>query len=78
MGDEEDVDTGIDDNAYGDANDSGHGEFEPLTEEEMDAELDRMEAEEALEDDEQAGADTAENTQSDQSSTPGKKDKSEE
>lgn len=30
-----------------DANDSGHGEYEPLSEEEMDAELDRIEAEEA-------------------------------
>lgn len=38
-----------DDDIYGDANDSGHGEFEPLSEEEMDAELDRLEAEEALE-----------------------------
>jgi sec-independent protein translocase protein TatC len=38
-----------DDDIYGDANDSGHGEFEPLTEEEMDAELDRLEAEEELE-----------------------------
>ncbi len=31
-----------------DANDSGHGEYEPLSEEEMDAELDRIEAEEAV------------------------------
>jgi sec-independent protein translocase protein TatC len=38
-----------DDDIYDDANDSGHGEFEPLTEEEMDAELDRLEAEEELE-----------------------------
>jgi sec-independent protein translocase protein TatC len=45
---------GIDDNAYGDlngnnddSNESGHQEFEPLTEAEMDAELDRIEAEEA-------------------------------
>ena len=37
----------IDDDAYGDSNESGHGEFEPLTTEEMDAELDRIEAEEA-------------------------------
>ena len=73
-GDEEDVNTDIDDNAYGDANDSGHGEFEPLTEEEMDAELDRMEAEEALEE-EQAGAGTDENLQPDQLATPEKKDK---
>jgi sec-independent protein translocase protein TatC len=49
----EPTDDGIDDNAYGDLNDndddsneSGHQEFEPLTEEEMDAELDRIEAEE--------------------------------
>lgn len=34
-----------------DANDSGHGEFEPLTEEEMDAELDRIEAEEVEDED---------------------------
>jgi sec-independent protein translocase protein TatC len=32
---------------YGDANDAGHGEYEPPTAEEMDAELDRIEAEEA-------------------------------
>ena len=32
---------------YGDANDSGHGEYEPPSQEEMDAELDRIEAEEA-------------------------------
>jgi sec-independent protein translocase protein TatC len=31
---------------YEDANDSGHGEYEPLTEEEMEAELDLLEAEE--------------------------------
>jgi sec-independent protein translocase protein TatC len=37
----------IDHNAYGDANESGHGEFEPLTEDEMDDELDRLETEEA-------------------------------
>lgn len=36
-----------------DANDSGHTEFEPLTEEEMDAELDRIEAEEAEEESKQ-------------------------
>ncbi|MCF6212148.1 MAG: twin-arginine translocase subunit TatC [Gammaproteobacteria bacterium] len=30
------------------ANDSGHGEYEPLSEEEMDTELDRIEAEEAV------------------------------
>jgi sec-independent protein translocase protein TatC len=45
------LDGDVDDNAYGDANDSGHEEFEPLTEEEMDAELDRIEAEEAREED---------------------------
>ncbi|MDT8383342.1 MAG: twin-arginine translocase subunit TatC [Gammaproteobacteria bacterium] len=32
-----------------DANDSGHGEYEPLSDAEMDAELDRLEAEEAAE-----------------------------
>ncbi|MEE8379248.1 MAG: twin-arginine translocase subunit TatC [Gammaproteobacteria bacterium] len=54
----EEVDGSVEDNAYGDlnsedddSNESGHQEFEPLTEEEMDAELDRIEAEEALEDD---------------------------
>jgi len=54
----EEVDDSTEDNAYGDlngedddSNESGHQEFEPLTEEEMDAELDRIEAEEALEDD---------------------------
>ena len=52
--------TGEDDVSYGDefedANDSGHGEFEPLTEEEMDAELDQLEAEEAAEDGAEAAA----------------------
>jgi sec-independent protein translocase protein TatC len=42
-----------DDNTNGDSNDSGHEEFEPLTEAEMDAELDRIEAEEALEEDDE-------------------------
>ena len=37
-----------------DANDSGHGEFEPLTEEEMDAELDQLEDDDV--DDEPASA----------------------
>jgi sec-independent protein translocase protein TatC len=35
---------------YGDANDSGHGEYEPPTAEELDAELDRIEAEETAQD----------------------------
>jgi len=39
-----DSDDGSD--GYDDANDSGHGEYEPLTDEEMEAELDRLEAEE--------------------------------
>ena len=34
-----------------DANDSGHGEFEPMSDEEMDAELDRIEAEETEDED---------------------------
>ena len=41
-----------------DANDSGHGEFEPLTDEEMDAELDRLDEEEEAVDDEQDGSPT--------------------
>jgi sec-independent protein translocase protein TatC len=53
--DAEAVDTGYGDE-YADANDSGHEEFEPLTEEEMDAELDRLEAEEAAEDDAETAA----------------------
>ena len=40
-------DNDADSDEFEDANDSGHGEFEPLTEEEMDAELDRLEADEA-------------------------------
>jgi sec-independent protein translocase protein TatC len=36
-----------------DTNESGHEEFEPLTEEQMDAELDRIEAEEAAREDEE-------------------------
>lgn len=35
-----------------DANDSGHGEYEPMTDDEMDAELDRIEAEEDEDEDE--------------------------
>ncbi len=38
-----------DTNGYEDANDSGHGEYEPPTEAELDAELDRLEAEENAE-----------------------------
>ncbi len=50
--DDDNADDRTEDNAYGDSNDSGHEEFEPLTEAEMDAELDRIEAEEtAFEDD---------------------------
>jgi sec-independent protein translocase protein TatC len=40
-------------NEPGDANESGHEEFEPLSEEQMDAELDRIEAEEAAKEDEE-------------------------
>ncbi|HEC18481.1 MAG TPA: twin-arginine translocase subunit TatC [Gammaproteobacteria bacterium] len=46
-GDEDEPDGADYGDEYADANDSGHGEYEPLTEEEMDAELDRLEAEEA-------------------------------
>lgn len=45
-----------------DANDSGHEEYEPLTEEEMDAELDRIEDEESAEE-------SAEPTAADETST---------
>lgn len=41
------VDSEVDE--YADANDSGHGEYEPLTEAEMDEELDRLEAAENAE-----------------------------
>jgi sec-independent protein translocase protein TatC len=44
-----------------DANDSGHGEYEPLSEEEMDAELDRIEAEEAAEEQAEHDRQSAEN-----------------
>ncbi len=50
---------------YADANDSGHGEFEPLSEAEMDAELDQLEAEEAAE-----GQDTDTDGQKDGQSKP--------
>ncbi len=56
----------VEENAYGDSNNSGHEEFEPLTEEEMDAELDRIEAEEAaLEEDseEQGESDSSSDSQ---------------
>jgi sec-independent protein translocase protein TatC len=52
-----------------DANDSGHGEYEPPTEEELDAELDQIEAEE------EAEAQAAEEeTQSDDKTSPRKDD----
>ncbi len=76
----EEVDDSVDDNAYGDvngedddSNESGHQEFEPLTEEEMDAELDRIEAEEALEDDNEKQDESASGSQS----KPSKDDKTE-
>ncbi len=50
---------------YDDANDSGHGEYEPPTEAELDAELDRLEAEEDAEVVEPGGQDTGEAGQSD-------------
>ncbi len=46
------------------ANDSGHGEYEPLSEEEMDAELDRVEAEEAATDVDSAGHQDTDDTKS--------------
>ena len=42
-------------------NGSGHGEYEPPSEEEMDAELDRIEAEEAADDEAESEADEQEN-----------------
>ena len=48
-----------------DANDSGHGEYEPLSEEEMDAELDRIEAEEAAADVDSPGHQDTDDTKSD-------------
>jgi len=78
----EEVDDSIEDNAYGDlnsedddSNESGHQEFEPLTEEEMDAELDRIEAEEA-EDDDNEGQDESESVPDSQPKPP-KDDKAE-
>ncbi len=47
-----------------DANDSGHGEYEPLSEKEMDAELDRIEAEEAASDVKRSGHQDSEHTKS--------------
>ncbi|HEB94048.1 MAG TPA: twin-arginine translocase subunit TatC [Gammaproteobacteria bacterium] len=47
-----------------DANDSGHGEYEPLSEKEMDAELDRVEAEEAATDVDSAGHQDTDDTKS--------------
>lgn len=43
------------DNEHHNANDSGHDEFEPMTEEEMDAELDRIESEEAEDEKDKSG-----------------------
>ncbi len=48
-----------------DANDSGHGEYEPLTEEEMDAELDRIEAKEAAAEADSSGHQDSDDTKSD-------------
>jgi len=48
-----------------DANDSGHGEYEPLTEEEMDAELDRIEAKEAATEADSSGHQDSDDTKSD-------------
>ena len=48
-----------------DANESGHGEYEPLSEEEMDAELDRIEAEEAAAEADSSGHQDSNDTKSD-------------
>ncbi|VAW89593.1 Twin-arginine translocation protein TatC [hydrothermal vent metagenome] len=47
-----------------DANDSGHGEYEPLSEKEMDAELDRIEAEESASDVGRSGHQDSDDTKS--------------
>ncbi len=70
------TDDGVDVNAYGDANDSEHGEFEPLTAEEMDAELDRIEAEEAALEEDNEDQDESEPTPDSQPKSP-KDDKTE-
>ncbi len=64
------TDDGVDVNAYGDANDSEHGEFEPLTAEEMDAELDRIEAEEAALEEDNEDQDESEPTPDSQPKSP--------
>lgn len=48
-----------------DANDSGHGEYEPLTEKEMDAELDRIEGEESVAEADSTGHQDTDDTKSD-------------
>ena len=59
-GDEYEV---VDDPSSSDANDSGHGEYEPLTDEEMEAEMDRIEEAEAWEEeDDYAEQDEVEST----------------
>ena len=70
-------DGGVDDNAYGDlnnedddSNESGHQEFEPLTEAEMDAELDRIEAEEAALEEDSEEQDESEPTPDSQQNPP--------
>ncbi len=61
------------DNTPDDVNDSGHSEFEPLSDEEMDAELDQLEAEDDVEEaatSEGEGQDTVEGEQGDDSIKP--------
>lgn len=64
------------DDDYEDSNDSGHGEYEPLTEAEMDAELDQLEADEEAENapTDQEGQDAIEGEQDDSQIKPREKD----
>lgn len=57
-----------------DANDSGHSEYEPLSDAEMEAELDRLEAEEAAERQAAGGDQGAEGGSDDQLAKPHKED----
>jgi sec-independent protein translocase protein TatC len=65
-------DTGYGDSAdHDDANDSGHGEYEPPTEAELDAELDRLEAEENAEEAMPNEQNTTEDAQGNEQTKPG-------
>ncbi len=60
----------VDDPASSDANESGHGEYEPLTDEEMEAEMDRIEEAEAWEEeDNYDDEDAVETSEDEQPST---------